>query len=176
MFCLTSNISNSLALNFPSTIASWIGPRAPGERRLSVDTAKLLDIVDQLRARAVGYALGAKAILLSPISSIADLDCSGLIRYVLFHATYKRVMVPDGTWWQDDWCQKQGFERIDYKSTAGDGDNRLRIAFKHVGPVSHAWLVLNGQTIESHRGVGPDRRDWKTGALYRHVSRCYLLT
>ena len=71
------------------------------------------------------------------------------------------------------------FERgtaVEY-TTASATDGWLRIAFIHgsKGHVGHVWLILAGNTIESHGGVGADRRRWDTTVLKDGVDVCYKL-
>jgi cell wall-associated NlpC family hydrolase len=160
-----------LKFNIESAIAALTGTIL-----WTVDTDKLVDLVTQMRAAGIGYHLGSKAALGAPISTIQKIDCSGFVRYAIYYASGGSVKMPDGSWVQDEWCKKQGFTSVPYKRDACLGDDRLRIAFMHGTAIGHVWFILNGQTIESHGGVGPDRRDWATPILVHNVSTCYALT
>ena len=159
-----------LQLNLQSEIAALVG------KLILVNTAKLVSVVTNMRTAKVEYKLGAKApSLKSLVSDIKQIDCSGFVRYAMYQATSGAVIMPDGSWNQDDWCRKQGFAAVNYQKTAGTLDHRLRIAFMH-GGIGHVWFVLDGQTIESRGHVGPSRRDWQTPILFNHACKCYLLT
>jgi hypothetical protein len=160
----------------PSTeIAAAVGKKLP------VNTAKLVQLVRDMRAAGVKYAIGNAAhptvgkvsSLSEPVSSITALDCSGFVRYALYQAGGGQI--PDGSVRQQEWFARQGFAALNYQKTAGLVDNHLRIAFL-VGHPGHVWMVLNGLTIESHGGVGPDRRAWNTPVLFKGANHCYLLT
>jgi hypothetical protein len=148
---------------------------AMNANRLTIDKEALVKLVEDMQEADVGYKLGAKARFKTPLAAIDDIDCSGFVRYAIYHATDGQVQMPDGSWNQDDWCKGQKFQVVDYRSTAGTEDGLVRVAFLHTPPVGHVWLVLDGETIESHGGAGPDRRDWHTKILYGHVSKCYVL-
>jgi hypothetical protein len=107
-------------------------------------------------------------------------DCSGFVRWILAYAvTMKHALIlPMGSYYQNDWCKSQGFKLSKYSDVAGLNDNRLRIAF--IKPDSdhhgHVWLILNGRTMECYGGVGVGRRKWDCGVLFRGVDSCYVLT
>ena len=92
------------------------------------------------------------------------LDCSGFVRAVIRRSTTpKMTQFPDGSVQQHDWVRAQGYP----KATVADGgslDGKVRIAFlpPHATPdhIGHVVLLHEGQTLESHGGVGPDRRNW----------------
>ncbi|MDQ3332216.1 MAG: hypothetical protein M3552_16460, partial [Planctomycetota bacterium] len=103
--------------------------------------------------------------------------CSGFVRYLLYHASDKRVKIAAGSWHQEEWCKNSGLPKVEY-STAGLSDGWLRIAFlpKKNGNPRHVWLILNGLTIESHgRTTGPNRRPWDLPKLKDNAHACFLL-
>jgi hypothetical protein len=123
----------------------------------------------------IGYSLGAKAPSLDCApADISQLDCSGFSRYLLYQATDKQIMLPDGSSNQLSWCKTNRLAKVAY-SNAASYDGWLRIAFiepnkKRAG---HVWFVLNGMTLESHAGKGPDQRSWRTPVLVQEVTACY---
>lgn len=140
------------------------------------DAYKLPALVRDCQLHGVGYTLGAKAEpLAQQASHIMALDCSGFVRWALYHASidwnavhpkeakdYYPLVIPDGSVTQHDWCDTAGMPKGDF-SDGNRVDGVLRIAFltpKDGGGVGHVMLILNGYTLESHGHVGPDRRKW----------------
>jgi hypothetical protein len=142
-----------------------------------IDSQYLLEISQKLMDGHVSYGWGSKAPSLScDTSKIHRLDCSGFVRYLLYQASDSQLLLPDGSYIQHDWCKHSGLARVDY-SSASANDGWLRIAFippakHHAG---HVWLILNGLTLESHGGKGPDRRAWNSKVLKTGVRDCYKL-
>lgn len=141
-----------------------------------VDPDVLQDYRARLQAAKISYGLGAKASLNVEPEKITKIDCSGYLRYLLYHITKHEVNIQGGgSWWQNKWCKDVGLEVVDY-STAAELDGWLRIGYfaKPAGMAAgHIWLVLNGSTLESHGGKGPDSRPWDTAKLVKHVEKCY---
>src|SRR5205085_264760 len=104
------------------------------------------------------------------------IDCSGFVRYLMYRATHGEVIMPDGSWIQNDWCRHNHFAKVKY-ATAADADGWLRIAFlpPKKGHAGHVWLILNGMTLESHGHKGPHSRPWDTAVLKSQVTDCYQL-
>lgn len=125
----------------------------------------------------IKYLLGGKLRMGSDPPSANVVDCSGYARWLIHGATHGKVLMPDGSWYQQEWCKAQGFKRTDYNHCALS-DSRLRIAFINTKPgkVGHVWLVINGQTIESYGGHGAGRRPWDAPVLKNGVNACYVLT
>jgi cell wall-associated NlpC family hydrolase len=143
---------------------------------LPVNVPMLVATVAQMVAEQVQYHLGAKAPRLScQPSEIDAIDCSGLVRYALYRAS--GVTLPDGSVNQHDWCDAQGFKHSNVD--AGKiTDGALRIAFLSPaagGGVGHVSLIHMGRTLESHGGMGPDRRPW-TGLGWQGKCSVYVLT
>ncbi len=137
----------------------------------------LLELSAELMDGHVKYVFGAKPLLTKSAADVTEADCSGFVRYLLYHASDKRVKMPSGSWTQEDWCKKSGLPAVEY-STAALSDGWLRIAFlpKKDGHPRHVWLILNGQTIESHgRTIGPDRRLWDLPKLKNDAHACFKL-
>jgi hypothetical protein len=157
-------------------------------RSIWINAAVLLDLARQLMDGHIKYGFGSKARFQTKPEEIKAIDCSGFVRYLIYKATDGQVQMPDGSWNQDHWCKTSLLERADY-ATAASMDGWLRIAFipvkkatagrpghpGHKGHAGHVWLVLNGLTLESHGGKGPDRRPWDTAVLKSQVSDCYKL-
>ncbi|WP_395735916.1 hypothetical protein [Prosthecobacter sp.] len=145
--------------------------------QLLVSREKCFSLLNQLIAAKTKYGLGSKA---HPInaepSKIKAIDCSGLVRYLVYNAS-KDHSFPDGSWTQMDYLTKKKFRKVDYKHKASLNDSWLRIAFikKSGSHPGHVWLIHNGKTIESHGGKGPDRRPWNASVLVKGVCCCFDL-
>jgi len=125
----------------------------------------------------IGYSLGAKAPSLNCApADVTQLDCSGFTQYFFYQATGMQILPPDGISNQLAWCKKCGLQKVAY-STAALNDGWLRIAFieSNTKQAGHVWFVLNGLTLESHEGTGPDRRIWRTPVLVKEVAACYKM-
>jgi cell wall-associated NlpC family hydrolase len=126
----------------------------------------------------IKYRLGAKARMAAvPVEDFRSIDCSGFVRWLVYNSTHGEVLMPDGSWHQQEWVKSQGFKRTDYKY-AGLNDSRVRIAFINTKgkKVGHVWLIVNSQTIESYSGRGAGRRPWNTPVLLKNVDACYVLS
>ncbi len=152
-------------------------------KTIPVDRAELVRLMKlsfSFASRAVTYIkylLGGKLRMGSDPPSANAVDCSGYVRWLIYGATHGQTLMPDGSWYQQEWCKSQGFKRTDYGHCILH-DSRLRIAFinPRAGKVGHVWVIINGQTIESYGGHGAGRRAWDTPALINNVSACYVLT
>jgi cell wall-associated NlpC family hydrolase len=146
---------------------------------IKVDTAKLLRLHGAVQGR-VKYVFGAKARPLcgGPEALSGGVDCSGYVRWLMFHCSGVGYTFPDGSTLQADWCRKQGFKQTSYRLNGGWKDGRLRLcAYRPKGKrAGHIWLCLDGRTIESAGGKGPTRRSWLTPVLYSRCETCYVLT
>lgn len=140
-------------------------------RPLILNKFKIPALVKDCQLHGVGYSLGAKAQPLAlQAASLMALDCSGFVRWAIYHASLMlpdtdiayAFKLPDGSVQQHEWCDAQKLER----SPVGEGslsDGVLRIAFltpQDGGGIGHVMLIQDGFTLESHGGVGPDRRKW----------------
>jgi hypothetical protein len=151
---------------------------------LALDAIRLVACVARCRAAAVGYGLGAKAAAGDSepgARGFLRIDCSGFVGWTLCQATAGRFpdLLGRGSVEQHDWIAAHGFKT----SSVPAGplhDGAVRIAFLSPaagGGIGHVMLLLDGQTIESHGGVGPDRRAWDV-AQHPFMAHCalYVLT
>lgn len=112
----------------------------------------------------VTYGLGAKIIPGQvPGRDFTKVDCSGFVREAIRRSTDLGNRFPDGSVVQHDWVRDRGFEKVD-RSFGAARDGAVRIAFlepkdspKKIG---HVVLLHDGNTLESHGGVGPNSRPW----------------
>ncbi|WP_202189228.1 hypothetical protein [Sphingomonas sp. CCH10-B3] len=152
---------------------------APGP--MPIDTAKMLAFLNACMTSQprVQYGLGAKIPndAAQPGRDFTKVDCSGFVRAAIRRSTAPKVAFPDGSVVQHDWVRDQGYTR----QTLADGkldDGRVRIAFLSPADspsrIGHVVLILNGKTLESHGGVGPNSRAW-TGQGWQAKARVYLL-
>lgn len=143
-----------------------------------LDEQVLRDCVARCRTKHVSYGLGSKAPSLTalPGKDFLRIDCSGFVRWAVYQASYNKLKMPDGSVVQHDWVRKQGYKVSDIASGKLK-DGRVRIAFMSPadgGGVGHVALILNGWTLESHGGGGPNRREW-TGAGWQSTAKVYVL-
>lgn len=168
-----------------------------------VNLAKLENLFAQLDIQGVRYGLGAKAEgssyagrqynprstghLTTPPQTIDHIDCSGWTRYGLFNATGGKLILPDGSQAQREWCENNKLHKVNYPDTNRYlTARRLFIAFikpfaNNCGPVGHVWFVTQydadsaADTLESHGGVGINSRAWNYPVLRQQVYSCYEL-
>lgn len=153
-----------------------------------VNLSKLVDLHGRCELKGVRYGLGSKARSLTQDShTLTRIDCSGYVRYLLAKATDQKLIIPDGSWIQRDWCESKGLHRLKKYSDVRYADHsRLFIAFitpntNGAGRIGHVWLVVKldddevPDTIESHGGVGVNTRRWDQLTLRRQCSACFEL-
>lgn len=113
--------------------------------------------------------------LSTPVSTIQHIDCSGYVRYMLYHCA-GGLMIPDGSWNQRAYCERNGLEEVPYKTDAMIGAGTLYIAFatagvNGTGTVGHVWFVYNGKTYESYssKGVGSlaATQSWRASHVHK---------
>lgn len=130
-----------------------------------------------LMRQRVKYEMGAKVKLNAPVSSVKKIDCSGLVRYLVYRATNNKLTIPDGSWNQREWLMKQSanpdsfIQRFDSYDIVQTKPNGLYLCVLNpVGRKSgHIWFVNDGFTMESRGGVGPDERVWNVPVLRKEV-------
>src|ERR1051325_8593128 len=113
-------------------------------KTISINTQKLSELLAQTMDGHIVYGFGSKAALSALPATITKIDCSGYVRYLIYNITNGTVTMPDGSWIQHEWCDKQKFHKTPY-STAAERDGWLRIAFLPPvgGHAGHVWLILN---------------------------------
>jgi hypothetical protein len=145
-----------------------VAPAAPGDvPLLSVDFARAEAFLHACETSVprVTYGLGKKVPFLNavPGRDFTQVDCSGFVRETLRRATNPTIAFPDGSVVQHDWVQAHQFEQSSVAAGMQD-DGLMRIAFLRPQDVpsgiGHVVLIVAGQTLESHGGVGPDSRPW----------------
>ncbi len=114
----------------------------------------------------------------TPGRDFRTVDCSGFVREAIWRATNPRLNFKDGSVVQHDWIRTQGFTK-GTPEAAMLHDGVVRIAFlrpqNSPSRIGHVALVHNGQTLESHGGVGPDSRTW-TKSGWQAKAFVYVLT
>ena len=132
---------------------------------MGIDVSILETLTDHMAGR-VRYHMGAKAPSLDCDSAdIHQIDCSGFVRYAVAKSTDQRVIMPDGSVAQHEWCDEQGLKVSDFESGKLQ-DGAVRLAFlpptSSLGPGErHVMLLHMGHTLESHgRTDGVSRREW----------------
>jgi hypothetical protein len=151
--------------------------------RHSIDQKRLLDLHAKLdhATYSVGKdsktgKLKGKASNSADPSKISALDCSGYVKYLLYNVSEGKISISGGSYYQYKWCKDSGFKKVEYAKAAKKADNILRLGYfkkKKGGKYGHVWLVLNGQTLESHGKRGVNRRPWNTKVLMNNVTHFY---
>lgn len=84
-------------------------------------------------------------------------DCSGMLQWLIYHASGGEVTIADGSVMQRIWFESRGFRPVAYKDALRYADpSRVFICFiRPVGPLAgHVWLLKAGRTMESYGGHG----------------------
>lgn len=141
---------------------------------IDMDPSKVVALADHLIKANVHYKLGAKIAPLAQMDGIDAVDCSGFVRWLIYHATNKKLTIPDGSFYQQEWCEEAGFK---VSTDGGAKDGAIRIAFlpKIGNSERHVALIHDGFTMESHGGVGPNRRAWGSQSWMRKT-KVFVLT
>ncbi len=101
----------------------------------------------------------------------AGLDCSGWQQYALYRASHSRLLLPEGTAWdQAQLLKDRGFRQLAaYRDVAyAKADpSRWFACFLEPrgGEPGHIWLVNAGTTRECHGHVGVGGRNWNAPPL-----------
>ena len=105
-------------------------------------------------------------------ASVEAVDCSGELRWLVFHLTGGRDVFPDGSAAQHEFCDKVGFKKslpLDLTLSGGV----LRAAFltpqSQRDGIGHALLAINGATYESHGSAGPSSRSCASLGFLDHL-------
>lgn len=131
-----------------------------------LDISKFLD--NHRKLDHVHYELGEKAESLSQDpATIRFLDCSGYARVQVFQCTDTHEKIPDGSWNQRDWCEKNLRQLKQYSDVQYAANDPKRIFICFIKPTAttagHVWFVYMGKTYECHggkKGNGVDSRSW----------------
>lgn len=143
---------------------------------LNLTGDKLVALTEEVIGQHFSYGLGAKIDPLSlqgadlvgtdeSGSHLKQVDCSGFVRWAIYHATAATgdaLAISDGSAQQHAWFEPEGFKASGYDAALAK-DGVVRIGFltpDDGGGVGHVVLILDGLTMESHGGKGPDRRVW----------------
>jgi hypothetical protein len=165
-----------------------------------IDLKKLESLFGQMDIQGIPYGLGAKAdikdhwnprsrgTLDTPVEDIDHIDCSGFIRYLIYHCSDTRYKLPDGSQNQLKWCEDNNLHVVNNYSDANAymNDHRLFISFikpfnNGCGPVGHVWLAsqidkdISADTMESHSPNGVSSRPWNYRTLYKQVYKTFEL-
>jgi len=151
---------------------------------VNVSLAKLRLLHGKMAGR-VRYGLGRKAPSLSADSNtITHIDCSGFVRFVLYRASSGTLALPDGSWVQQQWCERH-LRRLQHTSDvvfAAQDPGRLFVVFMRPSAIrprsaGHVWLCRSDgnrmMTMESCGGRGVCSRPWNTPVLRDHASAAY---
>ena len=154
-------------------------------KSLPINGPKIASTLTGLMDGHVKYAVGSGHGKVAHASSVppekvTELDCSGFVAYVLYHASNGGLVLHGrNSAGLADWCKEQGFAKEKgYAPLAAVQDNVLRLAYMPPPPkhkYGHVWLVHNGATLESHGGAGPDSRPWNEAILAKHATHLYKL-
>jgi cell wall-associated NlpC family hydrolase len=150
-----------------------------GFTTLPIDKALIEVFTLACMGKGVKYGLGSKdPTPKAPLPiDFKKIDCSGHFRGAINLMTKGKVLPPDGSWIQLEWCLKQGFKRSDFKSTLLK-DNVIRVAISNTAvtkKVGHIWITFNGKSYESWSGNGPGIRPASTPVLERIVTDVFAL-
>ncbi len=158
----------------PSPSFAW--PTAP------LNVRRLYAYLDRCVSAGIRYGLGEKAD--NPAAFLPDyqfIDCSGWVRAAIAVATGGRLLLPDGSVNQHEWCAAKGLKKSNQAALLLL-DGLTRIAFLVPTPdheIGHVFLCRNGRTLESWGGHGPGSR-WvithiSEGILQKCAGAVYVL-
>lgn len=143
-----------------------------------LDPERLRRYLASCQAKGIGYRLGAKAEdLLAVPPDYSEIDCSGWVRAAVAVATDGRLIMPDGSVNQNDWCEAHDLKRSAY-AACRLLDGLTRIGFVRPSPkhwIGHVYLVHQGRTLESWGGHGPGSRPILSHILNAETTDVYVL-
>lgn len=134
-----------------------------GYSMVPVDLPYMKQLHMDCQAIPVRYKMGAKPPHIEAVPIGTDKsDCSGYMRWLLYHATHGALLLPDGSWNEYAALLKDGFKpSLAANAAAHDGHVRVCI---HVADnrdeTGHIWTVVNGVTYECYGGHGVGSRAW----------------
>jgi cell wall-associated NlpC family hydrolase len=127
----------------------------------------------------VRYQLGAKFDSIKAEHPLGHyVDCSGYIRWLIYHGSGGALLLPDGSVNQHAYIQQQLFSTRDYSKAVLNTTGAVYICFLRPTErkAGHVWLLRNGQTMESRGGKGISTRPgWQLKLLFRPIY-CYRLS
>jgi hypothetical protein len=127
----------------------------------------------------VRYRFGAKFDSIEDEHPIGrSVDCSGYIRWLVYHGSNKALKLPDGSYVQHTFIQQQGFPIREYRAALLNETGAVYICFlRPAGRLAgHVWLLRNGRTMESHYGKGINSRSGTVLSLMGRKVYCYRLS
>jgi len=143
-----------------------------------LDSERMRRYLANCQAKGVSYELGAKADdLLAVPPDYRAIDCSGWVRAAVAVATDGRLILPDGSVNQNDWCAAHDLKRSTFPACRLQ-DGLTRIAFIRpsiLHRIGHVYLAHNGRTLESWGGHGPGSRPIITHILSAETTDVYVL-
>lgn len=141
----------------------------------------LMDELFRKTRGRVKYKLGAKSKLAAEPADIAQIDCSGFVRWIMARCVTAPTP-PDGSQNQLAWAKRVRLKRIASYSDvrfAKKDPSRLFICFLSPGEGKlwprHVWFVRAGKTMESCSSLGVGSRPWDTPILMGCVD-CFEVT
>lgn len=153
---------------------------------LPIDLGKFNACAALLIAKMVRYVFGGKANPISlnpPTLPDGGIDCSGFMRWLVYHATDGKVDIGDGSYDQGENLRGRGLKLTDPANCALE-DGHLRICIHHpddLDSTGHIWAVRNKVTTESYGGHGPGHRAWNARLRSGHTlnqlaTLCFVVT
>ena len=123
--------------------------------------------------QGIPYVWGDKPALNLVIPDIPGSDCSGWVRYLVYHVSQGVCLLPEGSFEQH--AHLKTFLRPYPYGGATQIKGNLFLAFiepakQHAG---HVWFVLDGVTLECYGGHGVGSRDALAHPLPQEVAACY---
>jgi len=167
----------------------------PGFTSVPFDLNKAIATEKYLESIGYIYGLDSKISLDNSVPPIChpavgkhnpSIDCSGFFRYLLYKASYGKVVVPDGSYTQCDYLINNGFK---HRTTSKENDpaylngldkNYVYACFCRTGQrgetVGHVWVLFwntklgKFMSLESHAPDGVSSRLYDTPVLSRIVT------
>lgn len=150
-----------------------------------INLTHLITLFDHMTSHRIKYALGVKAPDLQMDSSkINVLDCSGFIQYCFAKCTDPPLIIPAGSWLQNDYFIANDFREVEYGDLHYADPSRLFISTIRAGrngapKIGHIWFTRQDhshsipQTMECYGGHGVGTRAWNTHVLMSQVFQTF---